>query len=224
MFVVGEVLLYDANGNILALTEAGEARVEAIQKAGAQFQNVIADPLVPARQAEVNALRRLMVEAYPPNGQTGNNVVITDPLNVNNQAAVDSSGRLTVIVASATTPPGKTPWEEFSVETTEKSGGTDVWNQVIPAGETLTLQSFEAGAFVTFGDNMLRWKCDLFWQPLGNATDEEQIDTIYLQGQSTHITPFDRDFIGDGTARFHVEILNESAGASEARLTLRGYY
>lgn len=140
-----------------------------------------------------------------------------------NSAIVDEAGRLYVIVSNKI-PEGKTIWKETSLENTPKYGGTDSWDETVPNGETLTLQEFYVGAYVTEKGKNLQWKCELYWQPNGNSTGQELLAAVYLQCQSTFSRFFNRDFVGDGTARFRVEVTNYSEEISEARLELSGYY
>lgn len=222
-FVTGEVLLFDANGVPLVLTAAGEMKAEVFQKANTQFEQVIVDPSVPTRKAEVTADGRLTVETHAPVGQAGQHVIIVDPI-TGNQASVDETGALNVVQNLVIVPDDKTSWNQNTQEVTGDRGGTDSWDIIVPNNETLTLKQWSAGAYVLDDQIMLQWKANLWWQPNGSTSGQELLEAFYFQGQSEGVRNFEREFTGDGTARFHVDIVNQSRDDSEARLFLKGYY
>lgn len=226
-YTISEGVIYDADGNILGVTVNGEAKVEAIQRADSVFKNNIVDPFVQGYAAGVTSDGELKVETHPAAG-VNQSVVITDPVTPANKAAVDSSGRLTV-VTSTPLPPGTTEWVQSKKDSTPGSGGTDTWDVLIPAGHELTLQTFETGAIVTGsggfgGDSVLKWKCELYYQPNGNTSGQLLLAVVYLQGSSESQRSFDYTVTGDGTARFHMLVTNNSDATSESTSFLKGYY
>jgi hypothetical protein len=144
-----------------------------------------------------------------------------------NIAEVNLAGEQLVAVAQPATPPGKTPVKEGGIVVVTKKGGTDEFDYIIPNGETLTLQQLEFSGYLTVDSgNPLQTKCALKWQPNGNTTGEELVSVLYLQGTSEAVRNFPSTevFVGDGTARLRLEIVNESKEHAEVFRLIRGFY
>jgi hypothetical protein len=167
---------------------------------------------------------RLKVDAQLSSSSTGYaDVIIRD--DENNRVAVTEDGRLKVS-QEVSAPPDTTPVKEgFDEETTGKQGGTDNINWIIPSGETLVLQKFEAGAYIPKdGDYQVQAKFRLVYQPNGSSTGEETLAIIYFNGQSDGFRDLNFSTTGDGTKRLRIEATNWSVQPIEQTTFFRGYY
>jgi hypothetical protein len=138
--------------------------------------------------------------------------------------AVDSSRRLQVALPPPEAPAGTTPVDEVDEITLAKKGGTETYNWIIPTGEIFTLTRFEFNGYVTVGGSPIHAKSKLYWQPNGTTTGEVLIKSLYLQGQSESHDDFEKDYVGDGTARFSIVTVNDSDDNGEFFRGIRGYY
>ena len=203
-FIIGEVLIFDANGNPLVMTTAGEAKVEAIQRPDTQFTSVIADPIDPTRIAEITELKRLSVETHHPAGSTGNNVVITDPINANYQAFVDASGNLKV-----TTPP---PTPPVNIIEYDAVGTVHDSYYTIPDLKTLVITRLLSGSEMTnAGSSVL-----LYLDPDGTGLNLELITAQFSNG-SNATSDLGLPVIGNGIKRI---LLRRNAFGGGARIIL----
>lgn len=192
-FIVGEVLIFDANGNPLVMTPAGEAKVESIQRPGTQFDNVIVDPIDPSRKVEVTTLKRLSVETHHPAGSTGNNVVITDPINASYQAFVDASGNLKVTTPPPTPPPNTD--QVTVVELDDVSNDSDTY-YIIPNTKTLVISRLLSGSEDTNAGSVVL----LYLDEDGTGNNLELITAQFSNG-SNATSDLGLSTIGDGTKR-----------------------
>ncbi len=144
-------------------------------------------------------------------------VGIVDAYNFQNAANVDASGRLQVMIPPPATPEGKT-----RVVKTEYSNldGTQDNVYVIPNGETLTLQRFNAGGEC---DSDTGNVVELWYDPNGNGADMEIIDVIFCSGTSSQ-HDLNVDYVGDGVKAIRMRRKRLSGGAKWVFGRWEGFY
>lgn len=225
-FVTGEVLLFDAGGNALVMTATGEAKVEAIQRAGVQFEQIIVDPTTPANKVGVTATGEAKTEVIQKAGELFKNLIV-DETTPANSAGVTSENKLKVessqVAGEAAnviitdpdninrqaavsaggnlqviTPPPQPPPTATAANDTQYSGigSTTDTFFTIPNTRTLFINRFISGAEASTKGSV----AELYFDINGDLSVLEIIAVQFLSGSNAS-SDLAAVYDGDGTAR-----------------------
>lgn len=156
---------------------------------------------------------KLKVETSQAAG-VAQSVNIEDP-NDAYKAKVDATGRLQVST-STPTPPSTTPVTR-TIQVDKSGSQTDEY--LIPNGETLTIQTFWAGAE---GDGKTS-KAELYYDPNGNGSGMTLIMAAYV-GNTNSQADINEEFVGNGTRKIRLKVTRLDAGKAEMFARWKGYY
>ena len=179
-------------------------------------------------QPTANAKTYISVKAVLEAGGAPQNVIITDPINNNLQAAVDASGRLLVSTQPPTPPAESTPIIVTAFSSLGNNAAQNTY-YTITNGDTLYLQRFEAAGEAASGG----WFVYLFEDPngAGNATSAIQPSWVLISlivinefGDSKFVDLTPSKLIGDGTRRVVVRReRKDGGGAKQGFIKFSGY-
>lgn len=171
--------------------------------------------------ADVTSGKRLMVEASFAAG-VSTEVVIKD--SDGDYVDITPDQRMRVTTAPGY-PTGTTRVTEGGTVTVTKKGGTNTFNWIIPNGQTFHLSKFEFGGYIPKDSpNPIQCKCTLYYQPNGSSVGQVMVATLYLQNMSDAFRDLAEEYIGDGTKRMQLYVVNQSNEDVEVTRLFRGYY
>ncbi len=142
-------------------------------------------------------------------------VSIADPVNQNQKALVDSSGRLLVSTPPPTPPPNTTPIILTGFGAV--SGNSDSLHVITP-GKKLVIGRLLAGA-----EEMTKaGRITLYENPDGNNITLNLVATLYVNG-SSDVADLSETFQGNGTRRMVLRRTNLGGGSKELFARFEGY-